>query len=344
MNIRSRIFRLSLACFGLIVCSVFLSATPGHAYSSQEPVATSTRTPLTSMELVAMINRSRTGRGLPALIVDSILMSTSQTTADIMAAYHMTSHIGDVRGRVIAAGYGAGDIPWATENFAVFPLGEDPNILYQVWADDLHMKPMADPNYRHIGTGVAITQDGDIYYIVHAAYTSNKMYQPNPTPAPGKPAAQVLSQYIYAVQTVTPSENGSLVHVVRNGQSMWSIAIAYGVHIIDLQRLNGYLDDQYTLWEGQKLRIPARTATAAVETATPAHAQQPTETATVPPEPTQAEPTAIAADAIPATGSDMEQGALADQGALREQWIFNILIILAVVGAALTLIGFLVKH
>ena len=336
MGNRSGILRLNLACLTLLACALLLSAAPGQGFSKQEPGATPTRAPLTPLELVTLINRSRTGRGLPALIVDSILMGTAQTTADIMAAYHMTGHIGDVRGRVMAAGYGAGDIPWATENFAVLHVGDDPNILYTIWSDDLHMKPMADPNYRHIGAGVAITPEGQVYYIVHAAYTSNKIYKPNSTPAPGTPVAEVISQYIYAVQTAAPAADGSLVHLVRNGQSMWSIAIAYGVHIKDLQRLNGYLEDQFTIWEGQKLRIPTRAVTptvpAAGETAVKEAAVErtmpPVQTATLPP--TQHLPAET--PMIPSTGPNTDQV------------IITTLVVLGMLGAGLTLFGFLVKQ
>lgn len=334
MDKRRGILRLILICLVQLICSSMLSSTARQVYSMQDPPATPTRAPLTPMELITMINRSRTGRGLPALTVDSILMGTAQTTADIMAAYHMTSHIGDVRGRVMAAGYGVGDIPWATENFAVMQVGDDPNILWMAWADELHMKPMADPNYRHIGAGVAVTTDGDLYYIVHAAYTSNKIYHPNSTPAPGTPVAQVISQYIYAVQTAAPAADGSLVHVVRNGQSMWSIAIAYGVHIKDLQRMNGYLEDQYTIWEGQKLRIPARMVTPTVEASSTVvkevaveRSLTPVPTVTIQPDRLQTTEAPI----IPSTGPD------------KEQVITTTLIVMAVVGAALTLFGILVK-
>lgn len=236
---------------------------PGPVGAAQLPTQTPVPDPLTPQQLIQLINTVRTGRGLPALIVDPILMGTAQSTADIMAAYNMTGHIGDVRGRVSSAGYGAGDIPWATENYVTLPPGPDHRpIILQAWADDEHMRPMAGANYRHVGAGVSVTADGQVYYVIHAGYTSNRTYKPAPTPGPGTPTTTAVSQIIFAVQIATPGADGALVHVVRNGQSLWSIAIAYGTHIIDIQRLNGMSPDYLTIYTGQKLKIPTLTGAA----------------------------------------------------------------------------------
>ncbi len=319
--------------------------------------ATPTPRALTSAELISTINRIRTGRGLPALTVDPILMGTAQSTADIMAAYRMTGHIGDVRGRVMAAGYGAGDIPWATENFAVLPMEAGMSVILQIWSDELHMKPMADPNYKHIGAGVSVVSEEAVYYIVHAAYTSNRTYKPGATAvsgasAPGGLAADPFSQYVFAVQTATPRPDGSLVHVVKQGQSLWSIAIAYQTHINILQQLNGMASDNLTIYTGQKLRVPtaqktpeikvvaAATATAAQAAAAPpggnANPQGPT--AAHPPAPTGTKeagsavlsPTSI--PQIPTTGDALEQT------------IFTVLVVLGILGVASIVFGMVVKR
>lgn len=319
--------------------------------------ATPTPRALTSAELISTINRIRTGRGLPALTVDPILMGTAQSTADIMAAYRMTGHIGDVRGRVMAAGYGAGDIPWATENFAVLPMEAGMSVILQIWSDELHMKPMADPNYKHIGAGVSIVSEEAVYYIVHAAYTSNRTYKPGATAvsgasAPGAPAVDPFSQYIFAVQTTTPHPDGSLIHVVKQGQSLWSIAIAYQTHINILQQMNGMASDNLTIYTGQKLRVPtpaktqeikviaAATATAAHAAAAPpggdANPQGPT--ATHPPTPTgmKEEVNEIASPTflppIPTTGDALEQS------------ILTLLIVLGILGVVSIVFGVVMKR
>ena len=47
-----------------------------------------------------------------------------------------------------------------------------------------------------------------------------------------------------------------MIHIVKPGQSLWSIAIAYGTHINELQRLNGFANDLTTVYTGQKLLVP----------------------------------------------------------------------------------------
>ena len=210
---------------------------------------------VTPQDLIDAFNALRKARGLPNLIVDPILMHTAQETADYMALNHMTGHIGDVRDRVIAAGYGAGDIPWATEDFMIGPatLAE----IMQGWSDDLHMKPVNNPYYRHIGAGVS-EYDGVVYYVVHAAYTSNNIYQPGATLAPQstQSAQDLLSQLIFPVLTVTPQPDGLLIHVVKPGQSLWSIAIAYHTKIDALTAANNLSSDDPIIYAGQDLMIP----------------------------------------------------------------------------------------
>ena len=222
---------------------------------------------ITPQDLINLMNRLRAQSGYGPLIVDPILMRTAQETADIMALNQSGGHLGDVRGRVSAAGYGAGDIPWATENFAVGPTTIDR--IQQVWSDYDHMRMAVNPDYEHIGAGVA-EYNGRVYYIVHGAYTSNSVYQPGGAGNAGStttgedPAAAAgggVSQIIYPVETSTPQADGTVAHTVRQGQSPWAIAIAYGTKIIAIAAANNlYPQDNPTLYEGQILIIPVTAA------------------------------------------------------------------------------------
>lgn len=251
---------------------------------------------VTAQDLISAVNTIRVGLGLPALVVHPILMQVAQDTATTMALNEMTGHIGGVKDRVWAAGYGVMDTPWATENFAMGPASIDD--IMMMWSDELHMKPMADARYYHIGAGVA-EYNGTVYYIVIAAYTDR---HPGPAYTPGTAvparsgtpaAADLASQYIFAVVTATPQDNGKLVHTVRQGQSLWAIAMAYGVKIQAILDANGLSADSPTIYTGQKLLIPLilpsrtpqpkETATAAAPRVTTA-----VRTPTPPPAPTMA--------------------------------------------------------
>ena len=240
-GIKNRFFVLFLAALLLFVRASLAFAQTDTPYPEVTP-----------QDLINAFNALRTGRGLPALIVDPILMRTAQETADYMALNHMTGHIGDVRDRVITAGYGAGDIPWATENFLIGPAPLDQIML--AWSDDLHMIPVNNPYYRHIGAGVS-EYDGSVYYVVQAAYTSNNIYKPG-TAQPQQPTLDLVSQIIFPVRTVTPQANGQIIHVVKQGQTLWSIAIAYNTRIVALTTANHLPFDNPIIYVGQKLTIP----------------------------------------------------------------------------------------
>ena len=109
---------------------------------------------VSAADLIAMVNSIRTANGLPALIEDGTLDGTAQWTAQYMADNNLSAHIGNVAGRVAAAGFGGGGTVFATENWARFNLGTLEQILV-AWSDAAHMIPMVNPSYTHIGAGTA---------------------------------------------------------------------------------------------------------------------------------------------------------------------------------------------
>src|SRR6185436_6104262 len=68
---------------------------------------------VSASELIMAMNTLRVSYGLPALIEDPIVDAVAQATAATMAANELSWHIGNVRGRLAAAGYGNGGIVWA---------------------------------------------------------------------------------------------------------------------------------------------------------------------------------------------------------------------------------------
>lgn len=210
-------------------------------------------------ELILAMNTLRVSHGLPPLIENPIINAVAQATAETMAANNMSWHIGDVRGRIAAAGYGGGSKVWATENFAVGRLSIDQ--IMQAWADPDHMRPAVNPAYCHVGAGVAQAANGFYYYVLQAAYTSNKacgeyksVTGDEPETSENRPPP--VSQIITPVKIATPDADGRIFHIVQAGQSFWSIAIAYQLTINDLEIWNN-LSRENDLIVGQKLFIPS---------------------------------------------------------------------------------------
>jgi len=250
-------FKLFLGWLLLIVFAIGAFYRPQAVQADEIHPAPSNQ--VSAYDLIIAMNTLRVSYGLPALIEDPIINSVAQSTAAIMAANNMSWHIGDVRGRLAVAGYGAGGTVWATENFAVSGGGMGIDEIMSVWADPDHMRPAVEPAYCNVGAGVA-TANGKTYYILQAAYVSGRecgsssssggTSQPGIVPNP-------VSQLIIPVKIATPDTDGKIYHVVQAGQSFWSIAIAYQITIRDLEVWNN-ISRETPLQSGQRLFIPGK--------------------------------------------------------------------------------------
>ena len=216
---------------------------------------------VTAYDLIVAMNSLRASNGLPALVEDPLIDAVAQSTAQIMADNQMSGHIGDVSGRLAAAGYGGGSKVWATENFAV---GNNQSIdeIMLIWSDALHMLPAVTAAYCNIGAGTAISSSGMTYYVLQAAYATGKScgeYTSSGTTTSQSGGttsnSSGVSQLIMPVKIATPDADGKVFHVVQAGQSFWSIAIAYKITIKDLKSWNNLSQDS-TLKIGEKLFIP----------------------------------------------------------------------------------------
>lgn len=218
---------------------------------------------VTPFDLILAMNTVRASYGHALLVEDPIVMAVAQSTAEIMAANQMSWHIGDVRGRVAAAGYGGGGTVWATENFA---LGNNMGIdeIMVAWSDPDHMRPAVNGAYCNVGAGTAKAGNGMTYYVLIAAYSSGKSCgsytSPGGSDSPGGGnndggGTSPVSQLIVPVKVATPDEDGKVYHEVQAGQSFWSIAVAYKVTIKDLEFWNN-ISREVKLQVGQKLFVP----------------------------------------------------------------------------------------
>ncbi len=212
---------------------------------------------VTANDLISLINGMRSANGLGALSVDYSLMACAQSTAETMAASHMTWHIGNVSGRASSFGYNNYNKCFATENFM---MGSSATTIGQIqasWSDASHMIPAQSSSYCHIGAGVATGSDGSVYFVVQAAYPAGVagcgFIKTTGSYADSAGSAMIIK----AVVTATPNETGMVYHTVEDGQTLWAISEAYHVSISDIQAWNN-LYNSTALSLGQKLYIPAK--------------------------------------------------------------------------------------
>jgi LysM repeat protein len=237
MNKRFRYLIPTILILALLLGGLPARAQAGDAYS-----------------LIAAVNQLRAANGLPALQVNSILMSVVQAHTDYQAAIGEVTHIGadgsHPRDRAAAAGYGGGSYFFISEN-----IGGGTNLSVAeviVWwqGDDLHLNTMLGASYAEIGAGVAVAGDF-VYYTIDTAYVSGGSYVP-------LAASGATAVPIYYVAIATPNPDGSVVHIVLSGQTLIGIAQAYGVPVSEIKALN-YLSSDEIYVGDSLLIIPAGT-------------------------------------------------------------------------------------
>ena len=254
MKTIKRNFSIWLAILVLALAFFTSLPRPALAEAPVRPLAE-----VTAYDLIAAMNSLRVSFGLPALIEDPVIDGVAQYTAQVMADQLLSWHIGDVKGRIAAAGYGGGGTVWATENFAVGSEGITIDQIMLMWADEDHMRPANKAYYCNVGAGVATAANGMTYFILQAAYVSGKecgTYTTGGVTNPiGGSTVPSVPGIIVPVQVAEAGPDGNRVHLVKSGQSFWAIAVAYQVTIKEILAWNN-LPEGYQLQIGDELTIP----------------------------------------------------------------------------------------
>jgi LysM repeat protein len=223
-------------------------------------------------DLVNAVNALRAARGLSPYQVDGNLMAFAKEHSEYQASIGTVTHT-----------HIDGSTPEQDNVFENVAEGLNlpaETVVNQLWSDSLHQSTMIGIKAGYIGAGVA-TSNGVTYYTIDIRKTEGFTYTPQvvPTAAPGSTA--VVSQQtpastpipFVALATATPHSNGMVIHIVGYGQTLFNIALAYGVTVPELQNLNN-MASSTNIYAGQKLLIRAPNpalATAALLTATAAH-------------------------------------------------------------------------
>ncbi len=233
-------------------------------------------------DLIAAVNQLRQAYGLPPYQINSALMAAAQSHSEYQASIGSITHTGAggtrPRDRAIAFGYGGGATVFISENIA-----GGTNLSYrgavQMWqGDSLHMNTMIGANYRDAGAGVA-SAGGVVYYTLDVGYIAG-----SPGSGTGSTAAPVSTSItFYPVVVATPRPDGSIVHVVQPGQTLWTIAASYQVGLEELIALNN-LTNAAWIYPGDKILIKppsdtqTQTPTEGVPTPTQVSTTTPTST------------------------------------------------------------------
>lgn len=249
--------RQALSLLGVFVLAVFVvfGSTPmARAESQKRPDLADS-----AFDLVNAVNALRASYGLAPYNINSILMYTAQGQADFMAATGSMTHSGPggigLTDRLLAAGYPlAGDLSlggFRSENITGGSENMSAQAAVNSWTgDSLHLNTMISPNLSEIGAGVTVSA-GKVYYVIDCALpTTGGAPQVGVTSREDRSAVPAA---VLPVTVSTPNVEGDVIHEVKPGQSLWQIAITYGVRIDEIKSMNNLSDDN--IYPGNKLFI-----------------------------------------------------------------------------------------
>jgi LysM repeat protein len=228
----------------------------------------------TPSQVIEAINTLRMSHGIAPLGVHPVLMQIGQMEAEGIAG-GMGGHWrpnGLTLGQwLISLGYPlSGDLSmdgYRSENWG---FAQDAPGAVSMWlGDDEHSNTMLALERSDIGVGIAPADDGSYVVVVETALQTKSGLQQTDaiTVMTGIPLTQsaysgmstqaaengLLPQNMFPVVLNTALADGNVYHEVKYGQTLWSIAIAYGTTIKQTQQLNGLVDT--TVQTGQRLLI-----------------------------------------------------------------------------------------
>ena len=270
------------------------SATPGPEPAVPSP------SPLTPADLINAVNTLRMANGLSPLGVHSVLMQVAQMEANGIAngaPGHWRPNGLTLGQWLLSLGYPlSGDLSmdgYRSENWFYVSASTTVDEIITAWQGDAeHRETMFSEFRSDIGAGIAVSPDGEVVAVLETALqtTSGLMQYGASDFLTGivqtqsayhsietRAAENGLSpQYSVPVAINTARPDGDVVHEVKYGQTLWSLAEMYKVSIEQIKLMNGLVDDN--IIPGWKLLIQKAATQPPPMTDTPLVVVTPTET------------------------------------------------------------------
>lgn len=207
------------------------------------------------------VNQFRINNGLVPFQYNSALAAAAQNQANFMAANTVfSSHVGaggsTPQSRAAAAGY----VGRVTENIVGGTGMTAPRGLTWWVNSPVHYNTLITSRYWEAGTGFATNGTDNFYVLV--------VGQPSDAPPQNVVDDSPEPLYITPITLAQPGEDGSIVHVVQEGQALWSLAAHYDVALSDLLLYNS-LPANAIVQPGDRITIRLADGAAPPPTPTP---------------------------------------------------------------------------
>ncbi len=225
--------RVALIALLTMALCVLVPAPPVEAQSS------------TALYLLDLVNQFRAGYGLPPYNPDPALMAAAQAHSEWAASIGTHSHTGaggsTPRDRAVAAGYGGGRAVRVSENI-YWGTNATPESALEWWRNSpIHFRGLTSTQYVDIGVGAAYSSYGGFFTLLFGVVIGEE-----PPSSSGPSAPPAATRPVYRVEPIvvaTPNPDGSVIHIVGEGQNLWDIAEAYDVPLSEVLALNRLRED-----------------------------------------------------------------------------------------------------
>ena len=213
-------------------------------------------------QLIGYVNAYRESKGLGILTPNPHLMAAAQAQADYLAkTYNIDKggdgRIGDRQTSPKDRAYQYGYAPWeqydVVENWIYlnkdYPL--EKVVTNDWWRQEYDQKNFLDGwgnTNKDIGVGIAY-QGNVVFYIVDIGYTFDSAGMIMST----NEAGEVFSYT--PVLTSTPNPDGSIIHIVKEAESLLLIALSYNVPLQTIRDYNGFATQGVIIFPGQQIVI-----------------------------------------------------------------------------------------
>lgn len=197
-------------------------------------------------DVISAINGYRSAYGLAQLSTNAILTSIAQSQANYQASISTVTHTGaggtTARDRAIAAGYSNGNITYLSEIIYGGMNATVSGALTWWQNSSVHNSVMLADRYTEIGAGVAVS-GSTIYFTAVLATPGGSSSSTSSTTSSSNTGENSdtstnTTTMVMPVQIATPQADGSIIHEVLEGQTIWTIEAVYELEPGTLQELN----------------------------------------------------------------------------------------------------------
>ena len=232
-----RSFPVLLACMALLAASLVLPLRPTSAAPHS----------ISAGEIMSAVNSLRRSHGLQPYSIDPGITAYAQEHSEYQARTDTSTHLHSDGLNSLAHGY--------VENVAGGDVGylDVQSVVYKIWADPVHMKTMV--GYESGSAGVGVASNATTTFVtlnVRPGGDAGPSTSPGGTPGSNDVYTPIA---LGPLRTATMKPSGAVIHEVGYGQSLWAIAMAYGVPSARIRELNGMAPDDSAIWAGQWLLI-----------------------------------------------------------------------------------------